>query len=234
MCYNYNQVEEDGVCRCKPGKGYYDKKKHECITCPGKCLSCDQDEPDLCLTCEKYYKLDFVTKKCFSCAENNRPERLITPDCPELYELKLVKSEFEDNEKYIDVYLDRDTLSTKKNPSDEIMDYKKLDWVDVVEWWVTVEGEPDKSILMDSMIYYNITRLNIDGKEKVQQRARFVISPVEFIHYKKKKLIYAKFRKYPVYFVLNFNAVAVEDSTKAMILDPKPVNMTIVKSKDSD
>ena len=119
-------------------EGYYDPNIDKCVKCPdSKCNNCDSNNPSRCLKCKPYSILDQETTKCESCYSENRPEKLITADCPELYELFFVKESFQDNEPFIEVYLDRETLGTKKNPG-RVFDLIELDWTSQMWAHVTV------------------------------------------------------------------------------------------------
>jgi hypothetical protein len=54
--------------------------------------------------------LDEKTNKCFDCADKNRPAHLFTPTCPKLYGIMFTKTEFLDNETFIEARLDRETI----------------------------------------------------------------------------------------------------------------------------
>lgn len=91
-----------------PNEGYFDSITSECLKCPEtKCNSCDSKNPQVCLQCKTHHILDQQTKTCVSCTDESRPARLVTAECPELYEMKTVKTNFSDNDSFIEVYLDR-------------------------------------------------------------------------------------------------------------------------------
>jgi hypothetical protein len=83
------------------------------------------------------------------------------------------------------------------------------------------------------MFYRNDTVVDTQGNQKLRQIARFNIVSEELIHFKQNKIIKVKYKPNRTYFILNYNYVAYYEPTKAIILDPKPLNMTVVESDDS-
>ena len=250
-CYNANQVEKDGVCTCNPGFGYFNSIKQQCSSCPGNCHICDQKNPKNCEIsgCKSFFTLDIDTKKCYSCVDEKRPQKLVTPYCPEPYQIILAQKEsgFKDNEQYIELYLDRQTFSTKSNPNvgAEIQADNDLDWLQTLHWQVTVNNKPDQELVIEKYTYNqgkNVTEIMVNNQKIIQNKVQFWLEPGQLLHFqvnKKIKVTYKQVLDYvgnprqPIH-VLNWNVVGSKRPAESLILDNSPLFLDIVESEDSN
>ena len=153
-CYRFYQSKDGDSCKCRARHGYYDKQSQLCLKCPGPCLDCNPLKPEECVTCKLHYKKDPISKKCFNCNDKTRPKHLFTKDCMDHFQVIPTKvnildklPEFADNDLFIGVKLDRQTLSTKAEPEKGVYrNFNDLAWLQILRFWLTVEDKPDKPL----------------------------------------------------------------------------------------
>jgi hypothetical protein len=100
-----------------------------------------------------------------------------------------VLGDFKDNEKYIEVYLDRQEATYWEGYGSLKIDIDRLDWKNQITWYVNVEGGPDENVLIDRIEYV------IDSDPDVKQKARFILNPNQIIFYKLNKKLKIQYQK---------------------------------------